>query len=65
MKPVIIRVPSARTRIVATRSVGDHVVVAHGRSLRAVMKKAAKAGAKEPALMFVPRANTRYIYRSE
>ena len=62
MKPIIIKVPSDNDTIVATRSVSDRTVVAHGRNLRAVLKRAATAGAKEPMLVFVPRQNTRYVY---
>jgi hypothetical protein len=62
MKPVIIKVPSSSDTIVATRSISDRTVVAHGRSLGAVLKRAAKAGVKDPAIMFVPRQNVRYVF---
>ena len=55
MKPVIIRVLDKKGGIVVLRSVGDHKVVACGRSLGAVLKKAARACVKNPAVMFVPR----------
>lgn len=44
------------------RSVNDRHVVAHGRSLKAVLKKASKAGTESPALMFVPNLNGHYVY---
>ena len=62
MSPVIIKVPSKTATIVATKSGTDQTVVAHGRNLRAVMNKAAKAGARHPVFAFVPRENARYIY---
>ena len=62
MKPVIVKVPSNNDTIVATRSVADPTVVAHGRNLRIVFQKAARAGVKAPAIMFVPRQNTRYVF---
>ena len=62
MKPVIIKVPSNKDTIVATRSVSDPTVVAHGRSIGVVLKKAAKAGVKDPAIMFVPQQNVRYVF---
>ena len=62
MSPVIIKVPSKDATIVATKSGTDQTVVAHGRNLRAVMNKAAKAGAKNPVFAFVPRENARYVF---
>ena len=48
--------------IVAMRSVRNRQVVAHVRTVKNVLKKAARAGALAPALMFVPRLGARYIY---
>jgi hypothetical protein len=62
MKSVIIKVPSKNDTIVATRSVADPTVVAHGRSIRAVLKRAVQAGVKDPVLVFVPRQNVRYVF---
>ena len=62
MKPVIIKVPRKSDRILALRSGSDHTVVAHGRSLRAVMETAAKSGATQPVYAFVPKENVRYIF---
>lgn len=62
MKAVIVKVPSINDTIVATRSVSDTTVVAHGRNLRTVFKRAVKAGVKDPAIMFVPRQNIRYVF---
>lgn len=62
MKPIIIKIPNSSDRVVATRSVTDQTVVAHGRNLRSVLRKASEAGAKRPAIMFVPRENTRYVF---
>ena len=62
MKSIIIKVPSINDTIIATRSVSDRTVVAHGRNLRTVFKRAAMAGVKDPAIMFVPRQNTRYVF---
>ena len=53
---------SKNDTIVATRSVADPTVVAHGRNLRTVLKRAAKCGVKDPAIMFVPRQNIRYVF---
>jgi hypothetical protein len=44
------------------RSVRDRHVVAHGRTVKTVLRKAARAGASAPALMFVPRIDARYVY---
>ena len=62
MSPVIIKVPSKDATIVAIKSGTDQTVVAHGRNLRAVVNRAAKAGAKHPLFAFVPRENTRYVF---
>jgi hypothetical protein len=62
MSPVIIKVPSNDSTIVATKSVTDQTVVAHGRNIRTVMNKATKAGVKNPILSFVPRENARYVF---
>jgi hypothetical protein len=60
---VTIRLPKGCTAgIVAMRSVRDRRIVAHGRTLKTVLQKAARAGASEPALMFVPRIDARYVY---
>lgn len=48
--------------IVAMRSVRNRSVIAHGHNLKTVIRKAAKAGATEPALMFIPRLGGRYVY---
>jgi hypothetical protein len=61
-KDLIIKVPSVRTRVMAWRSRRDRTVVAHGRSLGAVLAKARRAGAKEPVIFFVPEPGKRYIY---
>jgi hypothetical protein len=61
-KNLVIKVPSARTRVMVWRSRTDHTVVAHGRSLGAVLDRARKAGAKEPVIIFVPQRGKRYIY---
>ena len=62
MKSVIIKVPNRNDTIVATRSVGDPTVVAHGQNIRTVLRNATKAGVKEPVLLFVPRPNVRYVF---
>ena len=63
MPMVTIRLPKGCTDgIVAMRSVSDRHVVAHGRRLKTVIKKAARAGAPDPVLMFVPRLDARYVY---
>lgn len=63
MPTVTIRLPKGCTDgIVAMRSISDRRVVAHGRTVKTVIKKAARAGATAPALMFVPRIDTRYVY---
>ena len=63
MATVTIQLPKGCSGgIVAMRSVGDRHVVAHGRSLKTVLKKASKAGTTSPALMFVPNLNGRYVY---
>ena len=61
-KDLIIKVPSTRTRVMVWRSRTDRTVVAHGRSLGAVLKRARKAGVKEPFVIFVPERGKRYIY---
>ena len=62
MSPVIIKVPHKGATIVATRSVADRTVVAHGRNLQTVLRRATKAGAKAPVLLFVPRQHDRYVF---
>ncbi len=62
MSPVIIKVPDRNSTILATKSVADRTVVAHGRSMQTVLRKAVKSGAKEPVLMFIPREDTRYVF---
>lgn len=62
MKSIIIKVPSKNATIVATRSGTDQTVVAHGHNLRAVIRKAARSGAKNPVLAFVPCENVRYVF---
>ena len=61
-KPVIINVPDKNDTVVATRSVSDMTVVAHGRDLRSVLRRARRVGAKEPVLMFVPRPDAHYVF---
>lgn len=60
VKPIIIQVPAKNASIVAVDS--NSMVVSHGKSMKAVMDKAKKAGVKNPAIMFVPRQGQRYIY---
>jgi len=63
MATVTIRLPKGfHGGIVAMRSVSNRHVVAHGRSLKTVLRKASKAGTTKPALMFVPNLNGRYVY---
>jgi hypothetical protein len=63
MATVTIQLPKGCSGgIVAMRSVSDRHVIAHGRSLKTVLKKASKAGTTSPALMFVPNLNGRYVY---
>ena len=62
MRPVIIKVPNKNDTIIATKSVADPTVVAHGRSIRTVLKNAVRAGVKDPVLVFVPRQNVRYVF---
>lgn len=61
-KPITIKVPSVRDRIVATRPGKDRTVVAHGRSLTAVLARARKAGVKDPDIFFVPDRRVRHVY---
>ena len=60
VKPIIIQVPAKNASIVAVDS--NSMVVSHGKSMKAVMDKARKAGVKNPAIMFVPKQGQRYIY---
>ncbi|MFB3890687.1 MAG: DUF5678 domain-containing protein [Phycisphaerae bacterium] len=59
---IVIKVPSRRSRILAMRSPMDTEVVAHGNDLDKVLEKAAKAGVKDPIIMFVPRPGRRHTY---
>ena len=61
-KGLIIKVPSARDRVVVTRRGKDLTVVAHGRSLKAVLARARKAGVDDPVIFFVPDPRVRHVY---
>ena len=62
MATVTIQLPKGCSGgIVAMRSVSDRHVIAHGRNLKTVLKKASKAGTTSPALMFVPNLSGRYV----
>jgi len=60
-EPKVIKVPSKTASVVAMKSVSDPTVVAHGRSLAAVLRRAKRAGAENPVISFVPRPGTQYI----
>ncbi|MBA4387236.1 MAG: hypothetical protein C0404_04600 [Verrucomicrobia bacterium] len=62
MSSVTIKVPHKNATIVVTKSGTDQTVVAHGRNIRTVLNRAARAGARNPVLAFVPLENVRYIY---
>lgn len=60
VKPIIIQVPARNASVIAVDS--NRLVVSHGKSMKAVMARAKKAGVKNPAIMFVPKQGQRYIY---
>ena len=63
MSTVTIKLPKGcSSGIVATHSIRDRRVVAHGRQLKSVLQRARKAGAVDPVIMFVPHADGRYVY---
>ncbi|MEI8141095.1 MAG: DUF5678 domain-containing protein [bacterium] len=63
MSTVTIKLPKGcSSGIIATQSVRDRRVVAHGRHLKSVLQRAVKAGSVEPVIMFVPHPDGRYVY---
>ncbi len=58
-KPFVVKVPTAKTTVVAVRSIRDPEVVAHGTKPSAVAKK---SGLANPVLMHVPQQGKTYVY---
>ena len=63
MKPLTITVPSPQCRVAVFTSGGRMKLVASGRKMAPVMKKARRIlKGKEPLLVVVPRKNVRCIF---
>ena len=62
MPYVDIKLPSARTRIIAFSDNEKNEVIATGYKLDAVRKKAVAKGCKKPFLMSVPPDNSSHIH---
>ena len=60
-KEITIKIPSSKASVVAV-NMKNNLVVAHGKDMATVVKKARKAGLANPAVMFVPKPGQRYIY---